>query len=190
MKEEVVWKEHSYLRRLPDESYKGHAVVHWSMSLDQRKTGWLSDGFHFRFRELLTHTAFRYQLICPCYVLMPDHFHLIWMGYDEAGSNQRVAMRFLRKQTNRVLRPMGFELQKQGHDHVLREKSRKQSVFETVVGYVRENPLRAGLVKGSEELPDYRYAGCLVPGYPESQMWDERFWESFWKLYWKLRGAT
>ena len=181
--------EHSYLRRLPPEAYRSYAVVHWSMTIDGRRQGWVADVLHARWRELLTHTAFRYGILCPSYVLMPDHIHLLAMGYLES-SDQRRAMRYFRKQLNWMLRPQGYQLQKQAHDHVLREQSRKPSVFQTVAGYVRENPLRAGLVEKWEELPNYPFAGCLVPGYPELDVWDEDFWETFWKLYWQLRDDT
>tara|TARA_R110002096_G_scaffold42144_22_gene113826 strand:- start:7070 stop:7645 length:576 start_codon:yes stop_codon:yes gene_type:complete len=186
MNEKSPIEEHSYLRRLPPEAYRDYAVVHWSMTIEERKQGWLTELFHARFRELLTHMAFRYHVICPSYVLMPDHLHLLLMGYHES-SDQRVAMRYFRKQLNWVLRPEGFQLQKQGYDHVLREDSRKPSIFEKVAGYVQENPLRAGLVADYDELPSYPFAGCLVPGYPELDVWTDEFWESFWKLYWLLR---
>ena len=185
-----MWKEYSYLLRLPAEAYRGHAVVHWSMAIDRRKTGWLNSELHFRFRELLTHTAFRHHLICLCYVLMPDYLHLIWMGSGAEGSDQRIATRFFRKQLNRILRPLGFELQKQGHDHVLREEARKESVFETVAAYVLENPLRAGLVGDATELRSYPFSGCLVPGYPELDIWNDEYWNSFWKLCCKLRNTS
>ncbi|MDF1659625.1 MAG: hypothetical protein P1U58_18550 [Verrucomicrobiales bacterium] len=185
---EEPWETHSYLKRLPPEAYRGHAVVHWSMAIDQRKQGWLNDLFHARFREVLTHTGFRYCLACPCYVLMPDHAHLLLMGYDEEGADQRRAMRYLRKQINWLLATEGFKLQKQGHDHVLREESRRQSVFQTVAGYVRENPLRAGLVT-EDSLSEYRWGGCLVPGYPELDVRADGFWDSYWKIYWQLRDS-
>jgi hypothetical protein len=50
---------HSELRRLPAEYYQGRAYVHWSMTIDERKTGWLIAPLCFKFREILTHTAFR-----------------------------------------------------------------------------------------------------------------------------------
>lgn len=96
---------------------------------------------------------------------MPDHLYLMWMGYEES-SDQRMAMRFLRKQLNWVLCPMGFELQKQGYDHVLREESRRQSVFETVAGYVRDSPLRAGLVLVLSNCQTIRTPGALCPAIP------------------------
>lgn len=176
------FKEHSYLKRLPPEAYRAYATVHWSMTIADRKQGWLTELFHAKFRELLTHTAFRYGLIFPAYVLMPDHLHLLAMGIRES-SDQRLAMRYLRKHLNWILKPAGYQLQKQSHDHVLRKKSRTRSLFQKVVQYVQENPLRAGLVATPLNLPTYPYSGCLIPGYPELDQWDEKFWGTFWKLY-------
>lgn len=51
--------EHDYLKRLPPEPYRGQAYVHWSMTLQDRKTGWLIPIFYYKFREILTHTLFR-----------------------------------------------------------------------------------------------------------------------------------
>ncbi len=51
-----------YLKRLPPEYYRGQACVHWTMTIEDRKTGWLVPIFYYKFRELLTHTMFRYGI--------------------------------------------------------------------------------------------------------------------------------
>ena len=186
--EDQSFEEHTYLKRLPPEAYRAYATVHWSMTISGRKHGWLTESFHSQFREILAHAAFRYGMVFPTYVLMSDHMHLLAMGFRKT-SDQRLAMRFIRKQLNWLLKPVGFQLQKQGHDHVIRKRSQKRSVFQSVVQYVRENPLRAGLVESPHQLPAYPYSGCLVPGYPELNQWDERFWGTFWKLYIQFREA-
>src|SRR5258707_12113023 len=56
---------HDYLKRLPPESYCGQAYVHWSMTIAGRKQGWLVPSLHYKFREILTHTMFRFGLTCP-----------------------------------------------------------------------------------------------------------------------------
>src|SRR5271154_7526891 len=86
-----------YLRRLPAEYYRGQAHVHWSMTIDDRKTGWLIPIFYYKFREILAHTMFRYGLCCPIYCCMPDHLHLLWIGYPN-GADQRLAAKYFRKQ--------------------------------------------------------------------------------------------
>ena len=72
-----------HLRRLEPENYRGDAVVHWTLTTRERRTGWLDVRFYYRFRELLTHSAFRYGFVCPIFCLMPDHIHMVWMGLFE-----------------------------------------------------------------------------------------------------------
>jgi len=83
------------LPRLPREYYQGDAFVHWTLSTHDRATGWLTERFHARFRELMLHAAAREGLFCPAYCLMPDHLHLVWMGL-RLDSDQLNAMSFLR----------------------------------------------------------------------------------------------
>jgi len=152
-----VWH---HLPRLAPEFYRGFAVVHWTITLERRAKGWSDDLFHSHFRELLLHAAAREGLFCPTYVLMPDHMHLVWMGL-RVNSDPRNAMKFLRKHLATELSrrsPTGveFELQKQSHDSVLREKDR-----------VRER-IRAGLFlcagQSLSEKAGQASAGMAVPG--------------------------
>jgi len=166
-----------YLPRLPQEHYQGNAVVHWTLPIARRGTGWLTATFHAHFRETMLHAAAREGLYCPAYCLMPDHLHLVWMGLRRE-SDQRQGMKFLREHLGPALRPHRF--QHQPHDHVLRESERNKRVFSQVCFYVMDNPRRAELVKRPEEWP---YAGAVVPGYPALNPWSEKFWPLFWKLY-------
>src|SRR5271168_121384 len=102
-----------YLPRLNREFYQGAAVIHWTLTVFDRKSGWLNDSFHCRFRELLLHTAVREGLLCPAYCLMPDHIHLLWMGLRQ-DSDQRNGMKFLREHLGARLQPHYF--QHQAHD--------------------------------------------------------------------------
>ncbi|MEZ5323530.1 MAG: hypothetical protein R3F19_00470 [Verrucomicrobiales bacterium] len=177
-------KAHSYLRRLDAAAYRGIAEVHWSLTIDQRKCGWLDREVHLHFRELLVHTSFRYGICCPMYCLMPDHMHLLWVGWRE-NADQRVAMKFFRSQINRLLlKPRVCVLQKQGYDRVLRGQQRSPDGLGDVAAYIRANPVRAGLCDDSK---DYRFAGCVMPGYPELDIDADDYWPRFWRIYWKLR---
>ena len=178
-------RKNNYLKRLAAEYYRGHAYVHWSMTLQARKTGWLTLAFHCKFREILTHTMFRYSLCCPIYCCMPNHIHLFWMGIL-AGSDQRNATRYFRKHFNEILKDAGFQFQKQPYDHVLREEERERNAFEDVAEYIARNPERAVLVKEGS-FREYPYTGCLVPGYPGLTLWQDEFWDRFWKIYSRLR---
>lgn len=180
-----------HLPRLDPEFYRGFAVIHWTITLERRATGWLDDLFHARFRELLFHAATREGLFCPAYALMPDHVHLIWMGL-RVSADQRNAMKFLRKHLASELArrsPMGveFELQKQSHDSVLREKDRVRGAFAKACFYVLDNPRRKGLVEHPNQWP---HLGALVPGYPFLHPLAEDFWQMFWKLYEQQREPT
>jgi putative transposase len=109
---------------------------------------------------------------------MPDHMHLLWLGLDEHGSDQRIAVEFLRKQLRVHLAPA--EWQHQPHDNVLRESDRERAAFASIAHYILENPVRAGL---AGQWQDYLYTGSSVPGYPALELRDEGYWELFWRIY-------
>lgn len=132
------------------------------MTTQNRERGWLKPIFYYKFRELLTHTMFRYGLACPVYCCMPDHIHLLWIGLLPE-SDQRNAVKYLRRQINPVLEKLGTQLQRQPHDHVLRDDERQVESFESIAEYIMRNPERAGLV-AQDRFRDYKFTGCLIPG--------------------------
>lgn len=171
-----------YLPRLPREYYQGDAVVHWTMAVALRGTGWLNELFHARFREVMLHAAAREGLFCPTYCLMPDHIHLVWMGLRR-DTDQRNGMKFLREHVGKLLRPHRF--QHQPHDHVLREEQLRKQAFSKVCFYIIDNARVAALVKHPKDWP---FAGSVVPGYPELHPLEKDFWPLFWKLYLAARA--
>jgi len=166
------------LPRLAREHYCGHAVVFWTLTLEDRAQGWLDEPFHARFRELMLHTAAREELFCPVYCLMPDHLHLMWMGLRRT-SDQINAIKFLRTQLEPSLGNQRT-WQHQAYDHVLREEERRRNAFARICFYILENPVRAKLVSSAGE---WRFHGAIVPGYPTMNPLAREFWELFWKLY-------
>jgi len=96
-----------YLPRLERENYQGDAVIHWTMPIALRGTGWLNERFHSQFREIMLHATAREGLFCPTYCLMPDHVHLLWMGLRR-DSNQRNGMKFLREHLAPAPAPASF----------------------------------------------------------------------------------
>jgi REP element-mobilizing transposase RayT len=176
---------HDYLRRLPAEYYRGQAFVHWSLTIDQRKTGWLLPEFHGKFREILTHAGFRYGFCTPIYCCMPDHFHMLWTGILDR-CDQRTAMRFFRRHLNSNLEVFGATLQLQGYDHVLREEERDRTAFETIADYIARNPERQRIVP-ADGFAEYPFTGCLMPGYPELRPFQAGYWQRFWRTYSYLR---
>jgi putative transposase len=174
-----------HLRRLPPQHYRGDAIVHWSLTLRDRKQGWLSDVFFYRFRELITHTAFRYELACPIFCLMPDHFHMLWMGLSET-CDQLLAMKHFRKTTNELLGRLGYALQDQAYDHVLRDGEKRDTGFREVVEYIARNAERAQLIR-ADEFASYPFSGCVLPGYPELRLFEQDFWAKFDRIISFLR---
>jgi putative transposase len=181
----MIEQKRDHLPRLAPEAYRGQAYVHWTMTIADRRSGWLIPVFNYKFRELLTHAAFRYAFACPIYCLMPDHFHMVWVGIDDR-TDQLKASKYFRKQVGVPLSKLGFDLQHQPYDHVLREEERQEAEFENVVEYIARNPERKGLVP-VDGFRDYKYTGCLVPGYPELELWQDDFWPRFWRTYSFLR---
>jgi putative transposase len=174
----------SNLPRLERQWYQGRAAVLWTHTMEKRATGWLDDSFHSRFREVLLHACARHGLVCPAYVLMPDHWHVVWLGLAES-SDQYLAARFLRKHL--ALHLGSARLQDRAHDHVLREKERERGAFIAACGYVRENPVRAGLCENWREWP---FAGVVVVGYPDLEPRENGYWEMFWRIHGKLEAGA
>jgi putative transposase len=174
-----------HLSRLDPRFYQGFAYVHWMITMHDRKTGWLDPLFYYQFREILTHTLFRYGICCPIYCCMPDHIHLIWIGVLDH-SDQLIAMKFFRKKLDRILEKIDTATQREIYDHVLREEERQNSAFEIVAEYIARNPERAGLIK-HDCFRSYPYTECLVPGYPELELWKPDSWQRFWRCYSYLR---
>jgi REP element-mobilizing transposase RayT len=167
------------LTRLDPSLYTGISYVHWTMCVSHKATGWLDASHHSSLKELLFHALARENLCCPAYCLMPDHGHFLFLGLDRE-SDQRAAVRWLRREWNRILEPK--KLQYQPYDHVLRESDRARDAFAKVAGYIYRNPERAGLV---DRWQDWLYVGALFPGYPKLDPRKPYYWSDFWKAHHK-----
>ena len=88
------------------------------------------------------------------YVVMPDHIHL-FVAMDEQRKTLPGLVKSLKNTLSKALRAIGISSphwQKGFFDHVLRSGESYSQKWE----YVRNNPVRAGLVVKPE---DWRYAG-------------------------------
>jgi len=176
------------LRRLPrlqPAHYRDRAAVHWSMTVERCRQGWLNPLHHARLREILSHALGRHDIVCPAYCLMPDHGHFLLCGMAES-SDQRLAVHLFRKSWNGHLAP-NVRLQAQAHDHVLRDTERTNEAFKAIVWYILDNPVRATLADRWQSWP---YSGCLVPGYPDLDPRQEGYWELFWRIWNRLSEAA
>ncbi|MEM7011123.1 MAG: hypothetical protein AAF585_06525 [Verrucomicrobiota bacterium] len=179
------------LKRLDPKYYRGAAFVHWCMTIEGRKTGWLSELIHSQLREAMLHILARYHLICPVYCLMPDHAHFLLCGLHES-SDQRPAMKMFRTDFNRRLKENAggsFSLQKQSYDHVLTQEERERDAFEEISGYILRNPERAKMVEEGD-FQQWLFLGGLAVGFPSFDPRSESiadFWNRFWTIYEKER---
>ena len=169
-----------HLPRLSPEAYRGHCIVHWTMTIAGRATGWLDDSWHQKFRIQLNKQATDYDARIPVYCLMPDHLHLLVAGIATT-CDQSLFIRAARREINLLLRP--HKLQKQPYDHVLRPSESGPDVFTTLVHYIAENPVRAGLVS-TPQL--WHFTGACVPELPTLDPRASDFRELWWE-YWNKR---
>ncbi|MDF1862935.1 MAG: hypothetical protein P1U87_22145 [Verrucomicrobiales bacterium] len=170
--------ENRNLPRLDPSYYQGLAIVHWIFTIKNRKTGYLNERFFLQFQGIAVHAFSRYQIVCPCICLMPDHIHILALGTSESGSDQQVAIAFLRRHLRQHLSP--FEFQRPAFDHVLRDRERSREEFQKTAAYILENPARAGLVDSATDWP---FACAIVPGYPDLDPHAANFWDVFWNIY-------
>lgn len=93
------------------------------------------------------------------YCIMPDHVHLLVLA--PVGADVMAFMRRFKQASgfacSRLLGINGRFWQRSYYDHVLR----RDEDFESVRRYMRENPVRAGLVEVAEDHP---YSGSLAGG--------------------------
>jgi hypothetical protein len=174
----------SHLPHLAREFYQGSAAGLWTHTLKDRAAGWLNDSFHHFFREILLHACHLYALSTPCYVLMPDHWHVVWRGLAQ-NSDQWLASAFLRKHLQPLLG--SARLQDRAHDHVLRENERERGAFEKACAYVRQNPERTDLCA---DWRDWPHLGALISGYPDLDSRQNDFWEKFWTIHNRLLDGS
>ena len=174
-------EEKRNLPRLDRSAYEGLAAVHWIFNIQDRQTGWLTPSLFAQFQLISLHTFARYQILSPCICLMPDHIHLLLMGYARK-SDQKLAVPFLRRELKPCLSP--YQFQKTPYDHVLRREERQRGAFANMASYIRQNPARAGLV--DDETQPWSFECCLIPGYPNLNPRQDDFWDRFWKIYYLM----
>ena len=170
----------THLPRLAEGFYNGRSFIHWTHTIEKRATGWSTPEFHSAFRETLIHSAGRYEIAVPAYCLMPDHLHLLAIGLRDSTSH-RNSSKQVRREINRLIGPR-LALQRQAHDHVLSEAEREKGAFEATAYYIRNNPVRAGLIS-ADSTETYPFVGGIFPGYPELDFRAPDYWDRFWKIY-------
>src|SRR5437763_672475 len=124
--------ERDYLRRLPPEYYRGQAYVHWSMTIEDRKTGWLVPIFYYKFREILTphHVSLRPLL---SHLLLHAGSHAFALGRNLRRYRSNVGISLFSQAAKPRLEETWSPPSEARYDRVLRDEEREHSAFESVV---------------------------------------------------------
>ena len=95
--------------------------------------------------------ATKHHVLVGFFMIMPDHIHL-FAAFSPQSPPLSKWMKALRGDLSKQLRDVsgeGTHWQKDFFDHVIRSEESYKEKWE----YVRDNPVRAGLVKRSEDWP-------------------------------------
>jgi REP element-mobilizing transposase RayT len=114
-----------------------------------------SDAVHAAFVAFASQANSRQNIAVGRYVIMPDHVHLFVRGSDDFQLGPWVGM--LKQALAKQIAPAGtLPIWQRGFfDHLLRTDESYAQKW----NYVRENPVRAGLVMNAEDWP---YSGEIV----------------------------
>ena len=89
----------------------------------------------------------------PSYVVMPNHVHLLFAGGEKANRSLSKTLAIMKgfsaREANKVLNRKGSFWQSESFDHWCRNVDKELSV----IRYIRNNPVKAGLVKTWSDWP-------------------------------------
>ena len=142
------------LRRL-EEVFERGPIYFVTACIYERRTILACDSVHDAF-ELFAKSGSDHGAWVGHYVLMPDHLH-VFVALDDAKTNLSRWMKALKGALSKVLRASRQSppfWQKGFFDHVLRSGDSYSAKWD----YVRENPVRAGLVSSADKWP---YSGVI-----------------------------
>jgi putative transposase len=154
-------------KRLPTFSYVGLHRYFLTFCCNRRRDVFVDAEVVAAALEQILRSSTRYQFAVIAYCFMPDHLHLLVEGRaDDADLiafardiKQRTGYHWPGK-ADGVLWQDGY------YERALRDD--EQTL--TVVKYILENPVRAGLVR---EPRDYPYSGSMIFTWPQlSELWD------------------
>jgi len=144
------------LRRLDGVSYAGYQRYFLTTCTAFRRPLFSDAVVATRVTEQLLHDAELLDFAVLAYCLMPDHLHALVEAQSEQSDLQAFMKRFkqttgfaYRQETQQLLWQPGY------HERILRD----DQATESIVRYVLENPVRAGLTTA---LGEYAFAGSGV----------------------------
>ena len=122
-----------------------------------RKPLLANDPFHNHFIKIMKRKS-QEGMACGEYVIMPDHIHL-FLRINPHRYELGKTIGFIKQSLSKPLRDTGIaqpHWQPGFFDHILRSANSYSEKWD----YVRNNPVRAGLVKCAD---DYKFQGMIVP---------------------------
>jgi REP element-mobilizing transposase RayT len=114
--------------------------------------------------ELLHHDGQRYRLLAWC--VMPNHVHVVVDGIRDLGGTVRRWKTWTARQINASTKRQGGLWRREYFERFARDEHHLQ----TMIHYVEENPVAAGLVATASDWPwssaGYRQSAGQAPGGP------------------------
>ena len=144
------------LRRL-DRLYTNTPIYYLTLSTQERKRTLANSAIHqelVKFCDIATD----FYVWVGLFMIMPDHIH-VFAGFAPPSPPLEKWIKALRGDLSKILRAdegEGTHWEKDFFDHVMRSEESLRQKYE----YVRQNPVRAGLVNRSEDWP---YQGEIHP---------------------------
>ena len=140
--------------RLEPEAYRGAVNVSFTACIKDLKRPFASQQRTAQHIKYLAQAVAKEHCGVLVYCFMPDHLHTIVTGLTDESDVKRVFERF--KQVSAFnLRKEGFSWQKDYYDHVIR----KSEDMKSIVRYIGDNPVRAGLVQSPLDYHGIRSIG-------------------------------
>ncbi|MBA4388453.1 MAG: hypothetical protein C0404_10765 [Verrucomicrobia bacterium] len=123
----------------------GHPVYFLTICVDGRSPVLNNPVIHGRFLQFAEGSPERYGWTVLCYVLMPDHLHL----FGRSMSMPTVTLGHWIKAMKAFVGNRELRWQPSFFDHALRSDESRSKKWE----YIRQNPVRAGIVAKPEDWP-------------------------------------
>jgi len=141
--------------KLPPEALRGPGTAFFTCRIEGSVTVFTEAAVVDHFREVLRRWLHWRQGRCDAYCFMPDHLHALLTGLGERADLWTVMVRF-KQETGAWLRRNRPDARWQ-RSFDARPLPPDESV-ETVTRYIRNNPVRKGLVSAWQ---DYAFSGCI-----------------------------
>ena len=137
--------------RLPNYDYSKDRPVHVTVCTDNKENIFDSEiNARIVIDELLKAAKdVRFRILCYC--LMPDHLHVIVSPGESALSLSKFLNIFKGRTTAafRERKDLKKIWQRSAFDHVIRTEENLKGV----IGYIRDNPVRKGIVENADDYP-------------------------------------